>query len=175
MDINKSTTVAFTGYPTSLITYFKNDPNLLTAISEKVEIIIRRLYQCGYTTFLSGMEEGFDTIASEAVLKLKQELPEIRLIAVIPFMEREPPQNYNPSTYHGTDKVIYTSDADHPKVIFMRNKYLFANCSHVVCYYDGQHGDTERVVNDAVRLKLPIVNIYEELSDYFISTSSAIK
>lgn len=175
MDINKSTTVAFTGYPTSLITYFKNDPNLLTAISKKVEIIIRRLYQCGYTTFLSGMEEGFDTIASEAVLKLKQELPEIRLIAVIPFMEQEPFLNHNPAFYNGTDKVIYTSDADHPKALLMRNKYLLANCSQVVCYYDGQHGDTERVVNDAVRLKLPIINIYEELSDYFINTSSVIK
>lgn len=175
MDINKSTTVAFTGYPTSKITYFKKDPNLLAAISHKVEIIIRHLYQCGYTTFLSSTEEGFDRIASETVLKLKQELPEIKLIAVISFMEQEPSLNHNPAIYNGTDKVIYTSDTNHSKALLVRNQYLLANCSQIVCYYDGQRSDTMYIVNRAVKTGLPTINVYEKLSDYFMGTSIIIE
>lgn len=43
---------------------------------------VRRLYSLGYRYFLSGMAEGFDLLAAQAVTALKAEYTDIRLIAV---------------------------------------------------------------------------------------------
>lgn len=86
-------------------------------------------------------------------------------------MEREPYLNHNPAIYNGTDKVMHTSDTNHPKALLIRNQYLLSNCSQIVCYYDGQHSETMYMVNRAVKIGLPIINVYEELSDYFTGTS----
>ena len=42
-------------------------------------------YRDGYRFFMSGMAEGFDLMAAEEVLSLKEELRDIALIAVFPY------------------------------------------------------------------------------------------
>jgi uncharacterized phage-like protein YoqJ len=48
--------------------------------------VIRSCYDEGFRRFLSGMERGVDTWAAEAVMGLRRELPDIRLIAAVPFV-----------------------------------------------------------------------------------------
>lgn len=178
MEIQKSITVAFTGYRTSKFTHFINDPNLLNIISAELYITIELLYEQGFTTYLSGMAEGFDMMAAEAVLALKEKHSDIQLIAVIPFQGQELHFNCTDklrykTIYDSADNVFFTSEFYHEKAFFVRNDYLLDNCSQVVCYYDGQKGGTMYTVNRAVKASLPIINIYEELCGYFSSTSHA--
>ena len=60
----------------------KEDPELLFhKVLEKTEQLIRQ----GYVYFAAGGARGFDAIAAQAVLKLEEKYPHIRLILVLPF------------------------------------------------------------------------------------------
>lgn len=50
---------------------------------------IRGLHAHGFRTFLCGMAVGFDLAAAEAVLELRDSLPGLRLVAVVPFGGQE--------------------------------------------------------------------------------------
>lgn len=72
------TTVAFTGHRT----YCGEAAAALAAA-------IRGLHAHGFRTFLCGMAVGFDLAAAEAVLELRDSLPGLRLVAVVPFGGQE--------------------------------------------------------------------------------------
>ncbi|MBR5524336.1 MAG: DUF1273 family protein [Clostridia bacterium] len=50
---------------------------------------IRRLYDEGYSTFISGMSTGVDLWAAAEVIALRQTHPEVRLVAAVPFVGQE--------------------------------------------------------------------------------------
>ena len=50
---------------------------------------IRRLYDEGYRTFISGMSAGVDLWAAAEVLTLQESHPEVKLIAAVPFAGQE--------------------------------------------------------------------------------------
>lgn len=50
---------------------------------------IRRLYDEGYRTFISGMSAGVDLWAAAEVLALREEHPDAELIAAVPFAGQE--------------------------------------------------------------------------------------
>ena len=50
---------------------------------------IRRLYDEGYRTFISGMSTGVDLWAAAEVLTLRENHPEVELIAAVPFAGQE--------------------------------------------------------------------------------------
>lgn len=55
----------------------------------KVEDAVRSCYKNGQRFFYVGGAIGFDTIAAESVLKLKEEFPDIVLIVVVPFPQQD--------------------------------------------------------------------------------------
>lgn len=75
MDITKS--VAFTGHRSERIFQVRMLYLYLDIVSQ-----VKRLYSLGYRYFLSGMAEGFDLLAAQAVADLKMKYTDIRLIAV---------------------------------------------------------------------------------------------
>lgn len=72
------TTVAFTGHRT-----------YCGEASAALAAAIRGLHAHGFRTFLCGMAVGFDLAAAEAVLELRDSLPGLRLVAVVPFGGQE--------------------------------------------------------------------------------------
>ena len=50
---------------------------------------ILRLYDEGYTIFISGMSSGVDMWAAAEVLSLARQYPEVELIAAVPFVGQE--------------------------------------------------------------------------------------
>ncbi len=50
---------------------------------------IRRLYDEGYRTFISGMSSGVDMWAAAEVLTLRESHPDVELIAAVPFVGQE--------------------------------------------------------------------------------------
>ena len=57
-------------------------------VRESVNNEIRLLYFKGFRNFFCGMALGFDMLAAEEVLKLKEELPGILLVATVPYREQ---------------------------------------------------------------------------------------
>ncbi len=164
MKINKSTTAAFTGYRTIKILRSASGRDIIEKLYLELNDVIEKLCEEGYDTFLSGMAEGFDMLAAEAVLKVKMKRANIRLIAVVPFLGQE--SGYFPrdkkryqDILHSADKVVITSDTYHKKAFFVRNDYMIQNSSLIVCYYDGQRGGTMYTYNRALRNNMKIINL----------------
>lgn len=170
MKNQKENSVSFTGYRTSKILKTSPLPNLLEHVQNDVYLTISKLYQKGYNTFISGMSEGFDLLAAQAVLEFKQNRLDIHLIAVIPFNGQELRySDEDKATYKyvcdNADSVVFTSHYYSKDAFFKRNDYLLDNCGMVVCYYDGESGGTMYTYNRAKKRGLPIINIFDRYSE----------
>ncbi len=51
---------------------------------ERLKTVVRKALDEGYFTFLNGMAVGFDMLAAEILLSMREEYPQIKLIACIP-------------------------------------------------------------------------------------------
>ena len=79
---------------------------------------ITKSYHEGYRCFYCGMAIGFDLLAAKATLSLKTELPQIKIIAVLPFREQNEKWNEkNKVEYEAilkkVDDVVIVSDHYH--------------------------------------------------------------
>lgn len=80
MEMNKENTVAFVGSNTARILSDKNDANLINVLLTETYLLVAKLYQQGFRTFLTGTTDGFETIAAEAVRMFQREKTDIELI-----------------------------------------------------------------------------------------------
>lgn len=161
MDITKS--VAFTGHRSERILQVR----MLYLYLDIIVSQVKRLYSLGYRYFLSGMAEGFDLLAAQAVADLKMEYTDIRLIAVVPF--RRQSDRYRPENKSLYDRIMKTADEtvilreDYCKGCFHhRNDYLIDNSEIVLAYWDKQpYGGTYYTVGKARMMNRNIINLYK--------------
>ena len=107
---------------------------------------------------------GLDTLAAQAVLRLRERYPQIRLILVLPCLNQTrgwPQEDIN--TYeeikHCADKVTYTSEDYFRGCMQKRNRHLADNSGVCVCYLTKPIGGTVYTVDYARRMRLRIINI----------------
>ena len=116
----------------------------------------------GYTIFYCGMALGTDIIAGELVVSLRQQYPELQLIAVIPFPEQSRgwPQSWrtrwNRLMRRADEKVIL-----YPRFVrgcyHARNRYMVDHAEKVIAVYDGsQEGGTHMTITYARRKGVPV-------------------
>ncbi len=161
---DRSKTVSFSGHRS-----FKMDNGGLFLqswddIAIRLDDILRGLIAEGYTDFMCGMAEGFDLMAGEAVVALRNEFPQLRLVAVLPFPEQSKgfdtatKARYEALMAAADETVIvrpcYTMDCFHA-----RNDFLVDNGSVLVCYYNGSLGGTRYTVRRALQRQVRILNI----------------
>lgn len=142
-----------------------NETGYINGIKEKLKAAVGHLYDEGYRYFLCGMAEGFDLLAGETVLELRDTHPGIHLVAVIPFPKQA-------ASFKKENKLIYErilSEASHSVTVcpsysydcfHKRNDYLVANSDALVCFFNGAKGGTEYTVKQAVRKGLMVTNLY---------------
>ncbi len=156
----------FTGYrpskfPFSLdredLEYKKFENNLY----EEILMLVNQ----GCTTFYSGMAMGFDIIAAEAVLFLKNLYKdrEFKLICVLPFAEQGESFSYiwKERFYNVLsccDKKIILSDEYFQGCYQKRNEFMVDNSDYVLTWYDGKAGGTRNTLNYAIKKQRYIVN-----------------
>lgn len=134
------------------------------AVSLRLAATVRKLAEEGFTDFLCGMAEGFDLLAGGAVLSLRPEFPQLRLIAVIPFPGQaagfgaEVRETYG-RVLAGADERVTVCPAYSADCFHRRNDYLVGNSSVLVCYYNGSKGGTQYTVKQALRNGLRVINI----------------
>ena len=135
---------------------------------DRLVFVVKQLYTEGYRTFMSGMAEGFDMFAAEVVLALKDELPEIKLLCVIPFeghiskVGSANRQRYN-AICASADEVITLAPEYHEKAYYERNDYLVDNADAMICYYSGKRrSGTGYTVTAALKKRIRTINIYAD-------------
>lgn len=133
---------AFTGHRTLLSTFSKDE------LFERVLSLVKE----GVDTFYNGMAMGFDLIAAETVLKIKETYKNVKLIACIPCYGQE-------RYFSERDKVRYVEilkRADEKKVLseiytpdcmLKRNRYMSDNADVLIAYLYENRGGTAYTVN----------------------------
>ena len=97
----RSQTCCFTGH--------RNLPSrILPALSAELDRTVRTLTADGFRYFLTGGARGFDTLAAETVLRLRQEFPHIRLILVLPC--RNQTRGWKPDDVRRYEAVMEQAD-----------------------------------------------------------------
>lgn len=156
---------AFTGYRPSKMPwgYDERDARCMEfkfRLRESLEYLIGK----GYVDFLSGGALGFDLMAAEMVLSLREKYPWIRLIMVLPFdgqadkWSREQRQRWL-DIIEASDKVVHVSQEYDRGVFFRRNHYLVDNANLMLAAYDGQPGGTAGTVAYARRHGVKVLRI----------------
>lgn len=155
----RSKTVCFTGHR-------ELPADDLPEISKRLEDALATLIEQGYRYFGAGGALGFDALAAQAVLCLRERYPQIRLILVLPCLNqtRGWPQA-DIDTYveikRCADKATYTSEHYFQGCMQKRNRHLVDNSSGCICYLTKHIGGTAYTVDYARRMGLRIINIAE--------------
>ena len=158
-------TCAFTGYRPSKMPwgYDETDARCVEfrfRLREALEYLIGQ----GYTNFMSGGALGFDQMAAEMVLSLREKYPWVRLVMVIPFdgqadkWSREQRGRWL-EIIEASDRVIHISHEYDKGVFFKRNHYLVENADLLLAAFDGQPGGTAGTVAYAKRHGVRVVRI----------------
>jgi len=159
-------TLCFTGHrperlPQGTSELLRMQSRLLDAIEEA----IRR----GVVNFVSGAMSGFDTLAAEQVVRLKEKHPQIQCIMIAPFsVQFFNSKNWTPewaarlrAVIQRADYGISLSEHYHKGVYYERDRVIVDMSSEVIAYYDGGPGGTAYTVNWAKTKGLTICNLYE--------------
>jgi len=123
-------------------------------------------YANGHSRFLCGMAIGFDSLAAEVVLSLKVELPNIRLVAVVPFSGQSCRwSSIERKRYHQllsqADEVVVLSVNYYPGCLLRRNDYLLEHSHQVIAYFDGQpKGGTYYTCKKAKQKGMEVENLF---------------
>lgn len=133
-------------------------------IKRRLEEVITSLYRRGVCYYGAGGALGFDTLAAQAVLRLRESCPGIKLILVLPCLDqtrgwrREDVAAYD-RIKASADKVVYTSLAYTSGCMHKRDRHLVDNSGVCVCYLTRQTGGTAYTVQYARSHGLDIINL----------------
>lgn len=157
----KEKTICFTGH---------RDMKAPEWIKVKLTEIIEKYIQNGYDTFLAGGARGFDNLAADVVIELKEKYPDIKLMVVLPF-----PNHYkHEKNWSATEVKEYKSvlkRADETITLlkeyksgsyFKRNRYLVDNSSLCIAYYRRSGSGTAYTVNYAELSKIQVINLAKD-------------
>ena len=100
-------------------------------------------YGNGIRNFISGFAIGFDMMAAEIVVSLKESHPDIALTAAIPFNAQASRFSfYDRKRYDRllkvADEVIVLSGSYYPRCFLDRDEFMVKNASSLIAYYDGR-------------------------------------
>lgn len=116
----------------------------------------------GYQYFGAGGALGFDTLAANTVLELKNIYPHIKLILVLPCKEQTKGwKQYDIDEYERirskADKVVYTAEHYYNGCMQKRNRHLVDNSSLCICYLTKETGGTAYTVRYARTKRIGVV------------------
>ena len=158
-------TCCFTGHRISKLPWRGNEADeRCIALKVRIYQAVEEAYSQGYSQFICGMALGCDMFFAEAVLLLKRDHPEVRLIAAVPFPGQ--PNHWESSLrqrYYGLlrqcDEVVTVCPSYTRDCMMIRNRYMVNNASLVIACFDGTPGGTMNTVLYAKRQSVPLVMV----------------
>ena len=157
----KEKTICFTGH---------RDMKAPKWVRSKLAETIEKYIQNGYDTFLAGGARGFDNLAADVVIGLKEKYPNIRLIVVLPFSNHyKHEKNWNADEIKEYKSVLKRADEKITLLkeyesgsYFKRNRYLVDNSSLCIAYHRRNGSGTAYTVNYAELSKIQVINLAKE-------------
>ena len=153
----KNETCCFTGHR-------QLPPGERAEIANRLERVITALYQRGVRYYGAGGALGFDAIAAQTVIRLRESCPGMKLILVLPCLTQT--RGWRPEDIDEyerikaqADKVVYTAQQYTPGCMHKRNRHLVDNSSVCVCYLTRDSGGTAYTVDYAEKKGLEIINL----------------
>ena len=165
MEKKRFNSCCFTGYRPQKFPFSLSEENPeLCELIHSLEVCIYKLIKMGCRTFYSGMAMGFDILAAEAVLKLREHFPEVQLVCALPFPTQSSRYDQAWKTrYHRIltecDSVVTVCDSYRSDCFQQRNKYMVDHCDCVLTWYNGKPSGTRNTLVYAKRLGKTLVNI----------------
>ncbi|MBR5310599.1 MAG: DUF1273 family protein [Oscillospiraceae bacterium] len=167
--MNRETTCCFTGPRSPRLPMNGNEYTAeIMELKEKLRAAVLSAYDDGFRFFMSGMAEGFDIFAAEAVLDLKEDYEDAVLVAVLPYSKA--PNNHSAKTKKRMEEILSCSDFIYSITEnhftgceLIRNKYMVDNSSRIIGYYNGLSSGTAHCWNYALEQGLETVNLYESI------------
>ena len=135
-------------------------------IALRLEKAVQDAVDRGYRYFGCGGALGFDTLAAQTVLRLRESHPQIRLILVLPCKNqtkgwKEADIAEYERIIKAADKVTYTSEQYYSGFMQKLNRHLVYYSSLCICYQTELSGGTAYTVNYARSQGLKIINVAE--------------
>ena len=153
----RSHTCCFTGHR-------EIPPERRAEIVGRLERVIVSLYQRDIQYYGAGGARGFDCLAAQTVLRLRESCPDMKLILVLPCLTQT--RGWRPediAEYERikaqADKVVYTAQQYTKGCMHKRNRHLVDNSSVCVCYLNRESGGTAYTVDYARKNGLEIINL----------------
>lgn len=133
-------------------------------IAGQLERVIVSLYQRGVRFYGAGGALGFDCLAAQTVLRLRESCPGMKLILVLPCLTQTrgwPAADV--AEYERikglANKVVHTSQTYTAGCMHKRNRHLVDNSSVCVCYLTKDSGGTAYTVRYARERGLEVINL----------------
>ena len=152
-----------------LFTGHRDLPEQTTALAVLLDEAIEKLYlQAGVDTWLCGGAVGFDLLAGERVLALREKHPALRLHMILPCREQD--KRYSPedkvryaALLAAADAVECLSPHYYRGCMLARDRVMVDRANSCVCYQTRSTGGTAYTVGLAVKKGLPLYNIAQRL------------
>lgn len=159
-------TAAFTGYRPQKLPNHGSLP-VQQELGERLEKALRLCIGRGYTIFLNGCMSGWDILAAETVLALRETVPAVACVTVAPFRKDYfENDNWTPewkkralSVFERSDWAFSLSDHYSKGIYYHRDRFLVDHASLVLCYYDGKSGGTKYTVDYAEKTEKELMNL----------------
>lgn len=156
--MQENTTCMFTGHRVIAVNEYK-------LVCQKLHEKIMALIGMGVTDFIAGGAIGFDTVAAEAVLNLKEHFPHIRLHLYIPCINHNSKwsmhdiERYNAVAARADEILYVTNDTYKPNCMKLRNMKMVDDSKYCIAYYKYGRSGTMQTVNYAKKMERVVVNI----------------
>ncbi len=121
----------------------------------------------GICNFITGGALGFDTLAAEAVLRLKNDFPHIRLILALPCEDQTRGWALTDKIRYEeimlqADEVHYLSKTYTNTCMMRRNRFMVNNSSCCIFYLTRMQSGTYKTVEYAIEQGIKLCNILSE-------------
>jgi len=157
---------AFTGHRPHKLPWGseEQDPRCI-AVKTVIEKRLMEALDLGCHTFLCGMAQGCDLYFAEAVLRLRQQRPEIRLIAMLPCPDqadvwREEDRRRYLSICEQCDSREVLEPVYSPDCMQKRNRAMVERAQILISVYDGSPSGTGSTVRYAEKLGRTILPVW---------------
>lgn len=139
-------------------------PEHLSAVKARLNRQICRLTDNGIYRFIAGGARGFDTLAAETVLSLRETHPQIQLLLALPCKNQTKgwpatdKARYETILRHA-DEVHYLAEAYDSGCMMRRNRFMVDNSSCCIFYLTHMHSGTYKTVEYAMEQGHELYNI----------------
>ncbi|MBQ8200834.1 MAG: DUF1273 family protein [Clostridia bacterium] len=134
------------------------------ALLSRLDALLEALYRRGFRDFICGGAIGFDTLAAEAVIRLREKNPDARLILALPCASQS--EHWSPADCNRYERILYLADQTHvlsphyySGCMQVRNRFMVDRSMLCVCYLIHMRGGTMSTVSYALQQERTIVNL----------------